>query len=281
MQLSRLGIVLRSKINLYSSRIKVIELNKMFTNTFNKPAIFNLNQSLLQIKNIYVTNLKENYSTEIPKTKIKFSMKNLNQKADKSMKNAVWYILSGFVLMVGISYAAVPLFKMFCESQGIDANTDFRDLGIEALKTKLKTMKKIENRNICVKFVASTSSDLLWTFDPCQSEIIVSPGETALAFFRAKNLTNRSIVGVATYSILPYEAGLYFNKIQCFCFEEQRLDPNEEIDMPVFFYIDEQYSEDPKLEEVDEICLSYTFFESKGSDNVMNLPKLATPFPSL
>ena len=115
MQLSRLGIVLRSKINLYSSRIKVIELNKMFTNTFNKPAIFNLNQSLLQIKNIYVTNLKENYSTEIPKTKIKFSMKNLNQKADKSMKNAVWYILSGFVLMVGISYAAVPLFKMFCE----------------------------------------------------------------------------------------------------------------------------------------------------------------------
>ena len=110
---------------------------------------------------------------------------------------------------------------------------------------------------------------------------VVSPGETALAFFRAKNLTNRSIVGVATYSILPYEAGLYFNKIQCFCFEEQRLDPNEELDMPVFFYIDEQYSQDPKLEEVDEICLSYTFFESKGSDNVMNLPKLAAPFPSL
>jgi len=175
MQLNRLGIILRSKISLYSSRIKFIEINRIFINTFsNKSAItFNLNQSLLQIKSSNVYNgLKENYSTETPKKQIKFSLKNLKQKADSSMKNAVWYILSGFVLMVGISYAAVPLFKLFCESQGIDANTDFRDLGIDALKTKLKNMKKVENRSICVKFVASTSSDLLWTFDPCQSEII-------------------------------------------------------------------------------------------------------------
>lgn len=78
----------------------------------------------------------------------------------------------------------------------------------------------------------------------------------------------------ATYSILPYEAGLYFNKIQCFCFEEQRLEPNEEVDMPVFFYIDEQYANDPKLETIDKICLSYTFFESKGSEDLEKIQKL-------
>ncbi len=71
----------------------------------------------------------------------------------------------------------------------------------------------------------------------------------------------------ATYTIVPYEAALYFNKIQCFCFEEQRLEPGEEVDMPVFFYIDDQYVDDPKLQDQDEICLSYTFFESKGSEN--------------
>ena len=98
--------------------------------------------------------------------------------------------------MIGASYAAVPLFKLFCESQGIDTNTDFRDLNFETLKSKLKKMKRIEDRNIAVKFIASTSSDLQWTFEPSQSEIVLAPGETALAFFKAKNLTNRSIVGI-------------------------------------------------------------------------------------
>ena len=172
---------------------------------------------------------------------------------------------------------------------------DFRDANFEILKDKLLNMKKVENRQIKVKFVASTSADLLWNFKPCQDEITLAPGETALAFFRAKNLTDKSIVGIgkleknaiifnnypynlflmkATYTILPFEAGQYFNKIQCFCFEEQRLDPHEEIDMPVFFYIDEQYSRDPKLEENEEICLSYCFFESKGSEDLQNIQKL-------
>ena len=204
----------------------------------------------------------------------KLNIRNIRPKPDQSYKNSMWYILSGFVFMIGASYAAVPLFKIFCESQGIDINTEFREMGIEELKKKLSSLKRVENRLVTVKFVASTSADLLWKFEPCQEEITVAPGETALAFFKAKNMTDRSIIGIATYSILPFDAGLYFNKIQCFCFEEQRLDPNEEVDMPVFFYIDEQYSEDPKLEYVDNICLSYTFFESKGDDDIQNLQKL-------
>ena len=98
--------------------------------------------------------------------------------------------------MIGASYAAVPLFKIFCESQGIDVNTDFKDMDLEKLKQKLSQMKRVENKQIKVKFVASTASDLLWKFEPCQEEIVVAPGETALAFFRANNLTDRPIIGI-------------------------------------------------------------------------------------
>lgn len=90
--------------------------------------------------------------------------------------------------------------------------------------------------------------------------------------FQAKNPTEKPIDGISTYNVIPFEAGQYFNKIQCFCFEEQRLNPNEEVDMPVFFYIDPEYLEDPFLENVNEIHLSYTFFESKPG---LQLP---TPF---
>lgn len=110
--------------------------------------------------------------------------------------NIIWYVLSGFVIMVGASYAAVPLFKMFCESQGIDANMDFRDMSIDKLKSKLENIKKVEDREIEVKFIASTATDLLWKFEPSQESVTVAPGETALAFFRARNLTNRPIIGI-------------------------------------------------------------------------------------
>lgn len=115
------------------------------------------------------------------------------------------------------------------------------------------------------------------------------PGETALAFYRAKNPTDKPITGISTYNVVPFEAGQYFNKIQvewqvqlmclctpwssmitssvfclqCFCFEEQRLNPHEEVDMPVFFYIDPEFDEDPRMARVDTITLSYTFFEAK------------------
>jgi cytochrome c oxidase assembly protein subunit 11 len=109
---------------------------------------------------------------------------------------------------------------------------------------------------------------MAWDFKPIQSEVKVAPGETVLAFYSAKNPLPVPVNGVATYSVMPFEAGLYFNKIQCFCFEEQRLNPNEAVDMPVFFYIDPEYAEDPRLENVDSIVLSYTFFEAKEGFNV-------------
>jgi cytochrome c oxidase assembly protein subunit 11 len=93
----------------------------------------------------------------------------------------------------------------------------------------------------------------------------VVPGETALAFYRAKNLDTRDMVGVSTYNVTPGKAGAYFNKIQCFCFEEQLLHAGEEIDMPVFFFLDPEIVDDPSMQDVETITLSYTFFNAKAN----------------
>ncbi|KAK3724981.1 hypothetical protein QZH41_017461 [Actinostola sp. cb2023] len=96
----------------------------------------------------------------------------------------------------------------------------------------------------------------------------VAIGETALAFYTATNPTDQAVTGISTYNVVPFEAGQYFNKIQCFCFEEQRLNPREQVDMPVFFYIDPEFSEDPAMAKVDTIILSYTFFEAKEAEKM-------------
>lgn len=100
----------------------------------------------------------------------------------------------------------------------------------------------------------------------------VRPGETALAFYTATNPTDRPVVGISSYNIQPFDAAYYFNKIQCFCFEEQLLLPGEEVDLPVFFYIDPDYANDPALEYCNNVLLNYTFFEAKKG------LKLPSPF---
>ena len=166
-----------SKIYLFKSNpISLFKIPDVIANKLNKPH-----------SSLFTTSYFKQYQS---------SQKRSRLRTDESSKNLVWYTLSGLVVMGGMSYAFVPLFKMFCESQGMDANTDFRDMNIEMLISRLKSMKKVENRNINVKFVATTSADLKWDFEPSQSEISVAPGETALAFFKAKNNTNRPIIGI-------------------------------------------------------------------------------------
>ncbi|KAJ1962024.1 Cytochrome c oxidase assembly protein cox11, mitochondrial, partial [Dimargaris xerosporica] len=118
-------------------------------------------------------------------------------------------------------------------------------------------------RKLRITFSASTSDTLNWRFVPQQREVRLVPGETALAFYTAKNLGDQDIIGVATYNVTPLKAGVYFNKLQCFCFEEQKLAPGEEVDMPVFFFIDPEFVDDPVMRDVDTITLSYTFFKAK------------------
>ena len=128
---------------------------------------------------------------------------------------------------------------------------------------KAKSIKPVEGANIIkVYFMSSVHDAMPWEFRPTQKEVRIVPGETALAFYTVKNTTNHAVTGVATYNVHPPKAGLYFNKIQCFCFEEQRLGPNEEIDMPVFFFIDPEMVDDPSMENVHNITLSYTFFKT-------------------
>uniref|UniRef100_A0A8B9VLQ3 Cytochrome c oxidase assembly protein COX11, mitochondrial n=1 Tax=Anas zonorhyncha TaxID=75864 RepID=A0A8B9VLQ3_9AVES len=160
-------------------------------------------------------------------------------------RTALTYIAAAAVGMVGMSYAAVPAAFAFAQE-----------------------MEAVKERVVKVTFNADVHSSLQWNFRPQQSEIYVVPGETALAFYKAKNPTDKPIIGISTYNVVPFEAGQYFNKIQCFCFEEQRLNPQEEVDMPVFFYIDPEFAEDPKMAKVDLITLSYTFFEAKEGQHL-------------
>lgn len=116
---------------------------------------------------------------------------------------------------------------------------------------------------IRVTFNGSVSDVLPWSFKPQQREVRVLPGETALAFYTATNRSNEDIIGVATYSVTPGQVAQYFSKIQCFCFEEQRLNAGETVDMPVFFYIDPEFCNDPTMKGIVQVTLSYTFFKAR------------------
>ncbi|KAG0634445.1 cytochrome c oxidase assembly protein CtaG/Cox11, domain-containing protein [Tuber brumale] len=121
----------------------------------------------------------------------------------------------------------------------------------------------LHTREACPRDRASVSDVLEWKFTPQQREVRVLPGETALAFYKAKNCSKEDIIGVATYSVTPGQVAQYFSKIQCFCFEEQKLSAGEEVDMPVFFFIDPDFLDDPQMRGIDTVTLSYTFFKAK------------------
>lgn len=116
------------------------------------------------------------------------------------------------------------------------------------------------SRRLRITFNGSVSDVMPWKFTPQQREVRVLPGETALAFYTATNKSDEDIIGVATYSVTPAQVAPYFSKIQCFCFEEQRLNAGETVDMPVFFFIDPDFVNDPTMTKIDTITLSYTFF---------------------
>lgn len=117
-----------------------------------------------------------------------------------------------------------------------------------------------DSRRLRITFNGSVSDVLPWKFTPQQREVRVLPGETALAFYTATNKGPADIIGIATYSVTPGQVAPYFSKIQCFCFEEQKLNAGESVDMPVFFFIDPDFAKDPAMKGIDTITLSYTFF---------------------
>ena len=181
------------------------------------------------------------------------------------------YLAALAVGMVGVTYASVPLYRMFCQATGFGGTTRRR-----TLEDKLAEQRNLPesvkaaaaNREVVISFNADVAEGMPWRFVPTQRSVRVRPGETTLAFFTAKNRSNRDITGVATYNVQPNKAGSHFNKVQCFCFEEQRLRAGEEVDMPVFFYLDPEFAADPAMVDVRDVTLSYTFFRSDDFDEL-------------
>lgn len=236
---------------------------------------------------------------------------------DRNVKIAS-YAAAMVIGALGATYAAVPLYKIFCQTTGFGGTTQRVNLSdwaenqearestgrskvSQALWDKLIDMSNVpsqmlpgsspgstshgrggaktwtdeeaaaklaslrprrDGKLITVRFDSTVGDVLPWSFIPAQLDVKVVPGETALSFFTATNHSDKAITGVATYNVHPPKVGLYFNKIQCFCFEEQRLLPGETVDMPVFFFIDPEIMEDPQLRHVNSVTLSYTFFQT-------------------
>ena len=176
------------------------------------------------------------------------------------------YLVTLAIGMVGLTYASVPLYRMFCQATGFGGTMKEGRSVEEKLKARIEYRddaieKAAAERILTISFNADVADGLEWKFAPSQRTVKVHPGQSTLAFYTAENVSDRSITGVSTYNVAPQQVGQYFNKVQCFCFEEQRLRPGEKIDMPIFFYIDPEYATDPRVDNINHITLSYTFFK--------------------
>ena len=128
-----------------------------------------------------------------------------------------------------------------------------------------------------MRFNADVDPDLPWSFQPEQRQIEVRIGEQSLAYYRARNRSDHPVVGQAVYNVTPFKAGPYFDKIACFCFEEQVLQPGEEVDMPVSFYVDPEILNDPNTRNMHTITLSYTFFLLEDETRALETDREARP----
>ena len=177
----------------------------------------------------------------------------VKDQMEKGKQKTLLLVVSVVFFMGALSYASVPLYKLFCQVTGYGGTT----------QVVQNVSDKVVDRSITVRFDANVNPALDWRFAPTQKSIKLSLGENALAFYRAENTGSGPLVGTATFNVTPDKAGIYFTKVECFCFQEQLLAPNQVIDMPVSFFIDPDMMNDPNLDDVTTITLSYTFFRSQ------------------
>ena len=173
---------------------------------------------------------------------------------NKRIKFTAFLVVSIIIGMISLSYAAVPLYDLFCRTTGFG--------GTPVEKKDIINNKSINSIDIKMQFNSDVAGGLEWKFLPVERQKIVKTGNNTLVFYKAKNLSNNKITGVATFNVTPLKIGKYFSKIDCFCFEEQTLESGEEVEMPVSFYIDPEIANDPNTKEVKTITLSYTFFNT-------------------
>ena len=151
--------------------------------------------------------------------------------------------------MVGLAFASVPLYRLFCEVTGFDGTPVRAERAPGAVAGE-----------VGVRFDANIDPRLPWRFEPVQRTVRIAPGARTQVSYRATNLTARATSGEAVFNVTPIKAGQYFSKIECFCFTEQRLKGGQAVDMPVVFFVDPKIRTDPATRDIDEITLSYTFY---------------------
>ena len=171
---------------------------------------------------------------------------------ERKNRRVVGALCSVVVCMVGMSYAAVPLYDLFCRVTGFAGTT-------QVAKERSETLT---SRPMKIRFDAM-ANNIEWAFQPAQRQIELKVGENGMAFYRATNLSDKPLTGTATFNVTPLKVGAYFSKVECFCFTEQTLQPGETVEMPVAFFVDPEIAADPNLNDIKTITLSYTFFPVK------------------
>lgn len=177
-------------------------------------------------------------------------------KPKHSNRKVALYSLSMAVGMLGLGYASVPLYRMFCQVTGFGGTTQMATIA-QAQAAEARAM----GETISVRFDGNITPGMPWKFYPEQVTQKVKIGERQLAFFIAKNESDKPVTGQASFNVEPDQTGKYFNKVQCFCFTEQTLQPGEEVRMPVTYYVDPAMLSDANAQRVEQITLSYTFFK--------------------
>lgn len=187
----------------------------------------------------------------------------MSNKQPNNRKTALW-LFGVFVLMVGLSFASVPLYRLFCQITGFG--------GTPQIAEQAPAVKS--NRQITVRFNTDVYKDLPWSFQPNVRSVTLPLGEVAQMVFHVHNDGDAPIIGTSTFNVTPELAAAYFNKLQCFCFTRHELKPGESADFPVQFFVDPDMDKDPNLDGVETITLSYTFFKA-SEQNLVSAEKPA------
>lgn len=181
----------------------------------------------------------------------------MSQTPDTSKNTKFLFAILGFVaFMVGVSFAAVPLYDAFCRATGFGGTPQQAD----------QNLSQMSERRIKIHFNTDTQKNIPWQFGPEVRQVTVNVGQNGFINFKAKNTTTRTITGTAIYNVTPLKVGKYFVKTQCFCFEEQTLNPGQSVNMPVVFYVDPAIEDDPTMDDISVITLSYSFFRSDSEE---------------
>jgi cytochrome c oxidase assembly protein subunit 11 len=170
-------------------------------------------------------------------------------------RTAILLVVAAFA-MLGLGFASKPLYDTFCKITGYGGTTR---------QAQVNTSPVID-RDMRVSFDSNVSADLPWSFKPDVPYVDVKVGQSTLAYYKVTNTSDQPVTGIATFNVTPIKAAPYFTKTECFCFTEQTLQPGETVDFPVIFYVDSLIEEERRNDDVKDITLSYTFFESEETD---------------